>query len=138
MRQVAGSLKLELAQFRELAAFAMFASDLDKCTQAQLARVQRLVELLKQPQFSPLPFSKQILMIYAGTKGFLDDMAVEDIRPFEKALYEYVDTMDQGLLQAIMDKKTLDDQIKAGMDKVIKEAKERYVSESKMAVGAAR
>ena len=76
MRQVAGTLKLELAQYRELAAFAQFGSDLDKATQAQLNRGQRLVELLKQNQFSPLPFSKQILIIMAGTGGFLDDMPV--------------------------------------------------------------
>ena len=76
MRQVAGTLKLELAQYRELAAFAQFGSDLDKATQAQLNRGQRLVELLKQNQFSPLPFSKQILIIIAGTGGFLDDMPV--------------------------------------------------------------
>ncbi|HXZ81763.1 MAG TPA: F0F1 ATP synthase subunit alpha [Terriglobales bacterium] len=129
MRQVAGSLKLELAQFRELQAFSMFASDLDKATQAQLARGQRLVEVLKQNQFSPLPFSKQILIIYAGTKGYLDDLAVEDIRPFEKQLYEYVETMNPGLLKTIMDKKVLDDTLKAEMDKLIKEAKERFTSD---------
>ena len=80
MRQVAGSLKLELAQYRELAAFAQFGSDLDKATQSQLNRGQRLVEMLKQNQFSPLPFSKQILIIFAGTSGFLDDMPVEQVR----------------------------------------------------------
>ncbi len=83
MRQVAGSLKLELAQYRELAAFAQFGSDLDKATQNQLNRGSRLVEILKQGQFSPLPFSKQILIIFAGTSGFLDDMPVEQVRPFE-------------------------------------------------------
>src|SRR6202166_45238 len=80
MRQVAGTLNLELAQYRELAAFASFGSDLDKATQAQLNRGQRLVELLKQDQFSPLPFSKQILIIFAGTGGFLDDMPVNQVR----------------------------------------------------------
>ncbi|HMK28904.1 MAG TPA: F0F1 ATP synthase subunit alpha [Terriglobales bacterium] len=138
MRQVAGSLKLELAQFRELQAFSMFASDLDKATQAQLARGQRLVEVLKQNQYSPLPFSKQILVIYAGTKGYLDDLAVEDIRPFEKQLYEYVDAMNPGLLKTIMDRKILDDMLKAEMDKLIKEAKERFASERQVAVTAAR
>src|SRR5438067_4619760 len=83
MRSVAGSLRLALAQYRELAAFAQFGSDLDKATQNQLNRGQRLVEVLKQKQFSPLPFSKQILMIFAGTTGVLDDMAVEDVRGFE-------------------------------------------------------
>src|SRR5438270_7855669 len=90
MRQVAGSLKLELAQYRELAAFAHFGSDHDKATQAQLARGERLVEVIKQDQYSPLPFSKQILIIFAGTNGLLDDLKVEDIRPFEKSLYAYV------------------------------------------------
>src|SRR5579863_4153251 len=86
MRQVAGTLRLDLAQYRELAAFAQFGSDLDKSTQQQLARGQRLVELLKQNQFSPLPFSKQILIIMAGTGGFLDDMPVDQVREFEKEL----------------------------------------------------
>ncbi len=136
MRQVAGSLKLELAQYRELAAFAMFASDLDKSTQAQLARGQRLVEVLKQDQFSPLPFSKQILIIFAGTNGFLDDMAVEDIRTFEKQLYDYVDTANPGLLKAIMDKKTIDDQLRAEIMKTLKEFKERFVAERQTATAA--
>ena len=138
MRQVAGTLKLELAQYRELAAFAQFGSDLDKTTQAQLNRGQRLVELLKQDQYSPLPFSKQILIIFAGTSGFLDDMAVEDVRPFENHLYEYVDTMSPGLLQAIMDKKVLDDQLKADIQKIVGEAKERFFAERQTAVAGAR
>ena len=91
MRQVAGSMKLELAQYRELAAFAQFGSDLDKATQAQLNRGQRLVEVLKQKQFSPLPFSKQILIIFAGTNGFFDDLPVDQVRDFEAELYKYVD-----------------------------------------------
>jgi F-type H+-transporting ATPase subunit alpha len=136
MRQVAGTLKLELAQYREMAAFAQFGSDLDKATQAQLARGQRLVEVLKQPQFSPLPFSKQILMIYAGTGGFLDDMAVEDIREFEKQLYSYADTMNPALLKSIMEKKILDDQMKADMTKLITEAKQRFTAEKKAAASA--
>ena len=132
MRQVAGTLKLELAQYRELAAFAQFGSDLDKATQAQLSRGERLVEVLKQGQYSPLPFSKQILIIFAGTNGFLDDLAVEEVRPFEKHLYEYVDAMNPGLLKAIMDKKVLDDSLKNDIKKVIGEAKERFSSEKKM------
>ena len=105
MRQVAGTLKLELAQYRELAAFAQFGSDLDKATQTQLNRGQRLVELLKQNQFSPLPFSKQILIIFAGTGGFLDDLPVNQVRDFEKELYKYVDATSGGLLRTIMEKK---------------------------------
>jgi F-type H+/Na+-transporting ATPase subunit alpha len=127
MRQVAGSMKLELAQYRELAAFAQFGSDLDKATQQQLNRGQRLTELLKQPQFSPLPFSKQILAIFAGTNGYLDDLQVSQVREFEDELYKYVDSTNPGLLSEIMEKKTLDDQLKAEMTRLIKEAKQQFV-----------
>jgi F-type H+-transporting ATPase subunit alpha len=129
MRQVAGTLKLELAQYRELAAFAQFGSDLDKATQAQLNRGQRLVELLKQDQFSPLPFSKQILIIMAGTGGFLDDMPVDQVRPFEKELYKYVDSAHPGILRTIMEKKVLDDQLKSQLQNVIKEAKQQFMAQ---------
>jgi F-type H+-transporting ATPase subunit alpha len=130
MRQVAGSLKLELAQYRELAAFAQFGSDLDKATQNQLNRGQRLVEILKQKQFSPLPFSKQILIIFAGTGGFLDDMAVEQVQGFEQALFQYVDTTNPGLLRTIMEKRILDDGMKADMKKLIQECKEQFVAQA--------
>src|SRR5437588_543619 len=129
MRQVAGTLKLELAQFRELAAFAQFGSDLDKATQAQLNRGQRLVELLKQGQFSPLPFAKQILIIFAGTGGFLDDLPVDQVREFESELYKFVDTTNPGLLRAIMEKKILDDQLKSQLQNVIKEAKQQFAAQ---------
>jgi len=129
MRQVAGSLKLELAQFRELAAFAQFGSDLDKATQNQLNRGQRLVEVLKQKQFSPLPFSKQILVIFAGTSGFLDDLPIDQVRDFEAELYKFVDATNPGLLRTIMEKKILDDNLKAEMTKVVKQAKEQFVSQ---------
>jgi F-type H+-transporting ATPase subunit alpha len=129
MRQVAGTLKLELAQYRELAAFSQFGSDLDKATQQQLNRGKRLVEILKQGQYEPLPFSKQILIIYAGTNGFLDDLAVEDVKQFENDLYKSVDTANASLLNSIMEKKTLDDALKAEMNKVLTEFKQRFVSE---------
>ncbi len=129
MRQVAGSMKLELAQYRELAAFAQFGSDLDKATQAQLNRGQRLVEVLKQKQFSPLPFSKQILIIFAGTNGFFDDLPVDQVRDFEAELYKYVDATNPGLLRTIMEKKVLDDALKAEMSKVIKQSKEAFVAD---------
>jgi len=129
MRQVAGSMKLELAQYRELAAFAQFGSDLDKATQAQLNRGQRLVEVLKQKQFSPLPFSKQILIIFAGTNGFFDDLPVDQVRGFEAELYRFVDATNPGLLRTIMEKKVLDDSLKAEMNKVIKQSKEAFVAE---------
>src|SRR5712692_2347467 len=136
MRQVAGTLKLELAQYRELAAFAQFGSDLDKATQAQLNRGQRLVELLKQAQFSPLPFSKQILIIFAGTSGFLDDLPVEQVRPFEAELYKFVDSANPGLLRTIMEKKVLDDSLKAEMSKVIKECKQQFAATRQEAAAA--
>jgi F-type H+-transporting ATPase subunit alpha len=129
MRQVAGTLKLELAQYRELAAFAQFGSDLDKATQAQLNRGQRLVEVLKQNQFSPLPFSKQILIIFAGTGGYFDDLPVDQVRAFEGELYKFVDATNPGLLRSIMEKKVLDDSLKAEMTKVIKECKEQFVAQ---------
>jgi F-type H+-transporting ATPase subunit alpha len=133
MRQVAGSMKLELAQYRELAAFAQFGSDLDKATQAQLNRGQRLVEVLKQKQFSPLPFSKQILIIFAGTNGFFDDLPVDQVRDFEAELYKYVDATNPGLLRTIMEKKVLDDALKAEMSKVIKQSKEAFVADRQAA-----
>jgi F-type H+/Na+-transporting ATPase subunit alpha len=129
MRQVAGTLKLELAQYRELAAFAQFGSDLDKATQAQLNRGKRLVEILKQGQYAPLPFSKQIMIIFAGTNGFLDDLAVEDVKAFESELYKYIDTVNPGILKTIMEKKTLDDALKADITKVLTEFKQRFVAE---------
>jgi F-type H+/Na+-transporting ATPase subunit alpha len=138
MRQVAGTLKLELAQYRELAAFAQFGSDLDKATQAQLNRGQKLVELLKQGQFSPLQFSKQILIIFAGTSGFLDDLPVDQIRDFESELYKYVDTSNAALLRTIMEKKVLDDALKQQMSSVLKEFKQQFVASRQEAMAAAK
>ena len=138
MRQVAGSLKLDLAQYRELAAFAQFGSDLDKATQNQLNRGKRLVEILKQDQYQPLPFSKQILIIYAGTNGYLDDLEVEQIRSFEAELYKYVDSMNPQLLDSIMQKKNLDDALKADIKKTLDEFKQRFVSERQLAGAGAR
>ena len=128
---------VRLSCLQYLEAFAKFGSDLDKATQAQLNRGQRLVELLKQSQFSPLPFSKQILGIFAGTSGVLDDMPVDQVSEFEKALYKYVDTTNPGLLNTIMEKKILDDALKAEMSRVVKEAKQQFV-ESRQAVAAGK
>ena len=133
MKQVGSSLKLDLAQYRELAAFSQFGSDLDKATQAQLSRGQRLVEVLKQAQYEPLPFSKQIAIIFAGTTGLLDDLEVSDVRPFEKALYGYIENANPQLFRTIEEKKALDDAIKADLTKTIKDAKERFLSERKAA-----
>jgi F-type H+-transporting ATPase subunit alpha len=129
MRQVAGTLKLELAQYRELAAFAQFGSDLDKATQAQLNRGARLVEILKQPQYQPLPFAKQIAIIFAGTAGVLDDLPVEQIREFEVEFYQYVETMNPGILKTIAEKKALDDGIKADLTRVLGEFKQKFVAD---------
>jgi len=138
MRQVAGTLKLELAQYRELAAFAQFGSDLDKATQAQLNRGKRLVEILKQDQYQPLPFSKQIVIIFAGTNGYLDDLEVEQVRSFSDGLNQYLDAMGSKLLDAIMQKKTIDDALKAEIEKTLKEYKQRFVSEHQPAGAAAK
>jgi F-type H+-transporting ATPase subunit alpha len=129
MRQVAGTLKLDLAQYRELAAFAQFGSDLDKVTQNQLNRGARLTELLKQPQFHPLPVEKQVMIIFAGTNGFLDDLKVEQIRGFEDGLYKYLDTAQTDLLKAIVEKKTLDDDLKNRIKEALKEYKENFIAE---------
>jgi F-type H+-transporting ATPase subunit alpha len=129
MRQVAGSLRLDLAQFRELAAFAQFGSDLDKVTQAQLSRGQRLTEILKQDQYTPFPVEKQIVIIYAGTNGFLDELEVSDCGPFEQSLYRFLDASHTALLGKIREKKALDDDIKAQLAAVLKEAKEKFKAE---------
>ncbi|HKD91449.1 MAG TPA: F0F1 ATP synthase subunit alpha [Terriglobales bacterium] len=133
MRQVAGSLRLDLAQYRDLAAFAQFGSDLDKATQAQLNRGQHLVEVLKQDQYQPLPFGKQVLILFAGTGGYLDDLPVEQVLEFESELYKYVETLNPGLLKGIEEKKTLDDQLKGEMVKVITELKDKFVNDRQMA-----
>ncbi len=129
MKQVAGSLRLSMAQYRSLAAFAQFGSDLDKATAAQLHRGQRLVELLKQDQYSPLAVEKQIIAIYAGTNGFLDDLAVDRIRAFEASLYNFLDTAHPGLLADLQKKKTLDDDLRARLPQVLKEAKAQFQTE---------
>ena len=136
MRQVAGSLRLDLAQYRELAAFAQFGSDLDKATQAQLNRGQHLVEVLKQNQYEPLPFSKQVMILFAGTSGYLDDLPVDQVRDFEQELYKYAETMSPGTLKAIGEKKTLDDALKAEVSKLITEFKEKFVGDQKAAATA--
>jgi F-type H+/Na+-transporting ATPase subunit alpha len=129
MRQVAGSLRLDLAQFRELAAFAQFGSDLDKVTLAQLSRGQRLTEILKQDQYTPFPVEKQVIIIYAGTNGFLDDLEVPECGPFEQSLYRHLDTSCGPLLAKIRERKAFDDEIKTELAKVFKEAKEKFKTE---------
>src|SRR5580658_8560626 len=119
MRQVAGTLRLAMAQYRSLAAFAQFGSDLDKASAAQLTRGARMVEILKQGQFSPLPVEKQVLIIYAATNGVLDDLPLEQCRAFETELYTFVENGHPGVLQGIREKKALDDDLKAKMDALL-------------------
>jgi F-type H+-transporting ATPase subunit alpha len=139
MRQVAGALRLDLAQYRELAAFAQFGSDLDKASQAQLNRGKRLVEVLKQPQYQPLPVEKQVAIIFAGTRGLLDDLAVEDIRAFEGDLYKFLEGSRPGILQQIREKKQLDDGLQKDLTGAINEAKDRFKKErSQPAMAGAR
>jgi F-type H+-transporting ATPase subunit alpha len=127
MRQVAGKLRLDLAQYRELAAFAQFGSDLDKSTQLQLARGQRMVELLKQGQYAPLPIERQVAMIFAGTQGLLDDLPVESIRPFEDFLFPFLDRTNATLLGEIANKKELTDDMREGLAKAITDAKTEFM-----------
>jgi F-type H+/Na+-transporting ATPase subunit alpha len=127
MRQVAGSLRLDLAQYRELAAFTQFGTDqLDKATQAQLARGQRLTEVLKQGQFSPLAVEEQVLQIFAGTSGFLDDVAVGDVQRFESDLVRFIRTRHGALLAGILQKKQITDEARTELKGVIKEFKEQF------------
>src|SRR6202521_75453 len=129
MRQVAGSLRLDMAQYRDLAAFAQFGSDqLDKATQAQLARGQRLQEILKQDQYSPLPVEKQVLILYVATSGLLDTVPVNEVRRFERELLEFVEANHASILKTIKDKKALDDSIKAEIKKTLDAFKERVTA----------
>jgi len=130
MKQVAGTLRLDLAQFRELQAFAQFGSDLDKATQAQLARGQRLTEILKQPQYQPMDVAKQVLIIWAATNGYTDDVAIEDVRTFETGLQKFVENSHPGLLTDIAEKKSLTDEIKAGLKQVLEDFKDSLKNES--------
>jgi F-type H+-transporting ATPase subunit alpha len=128
MRQVAGTLRLDLAQYRDLAAFAQFGSELDKASVAQLNRGKRLVEILKQGQYRPLPVEKQVLIVFAGTSAYLDDLPLEDCRPFEEELYRFVDNAHPGLLEKIRKEKKIDDSLRAEMHAALKEAKERFLA----------
>jgi F-type H+/Na+-transporting ATPase subunit alpha len=136
MRQVAGSLRIDLAQYRALAAFAQFGSDLDRASQQQLNRGQRLTELLKQGQFSPLPVEKQVLVIFAGTNGYVDDLPVELCRKFEEELYRFAENSHPRILSDIREKKAIDDSLKAAIQDMLKEFKSRFVAEHMPAAAA--
>ncbi|HXU10771.1 MAG TPA: F0F1 ATP synthase subunit alpha [Candidatus Binatia bacterium] len=128
MKQVAGTLRLDLAQFRELAAFAQFGSDLDKATQAQLARGQRLTELLKQLQYRPLSVEKQVIALFAGVNGFLDGLEVSQVRAFEEVLYKHLDGPGRPLARKLVEKKAIDDGIKAELRSMLDALKADFVA----------
>ena len=128
MRQVAGTLRLDLAQYRELAAFAQFGSDLDKATQAQLARGERLTEILKQDQYQPLNVIAQVVSIFAGTQGFTDDLRVEEVHPFLKDMIRFMDTSKNALMKKISEEKTLSDAIRQELLDALKEFKENFMA----------
>jgi len=132
MRQVAGTLRLDLAQYRELAAFAQFGSDLDKSTQAQLTRGARLVEILKQGQYEPLSVERQVAIIFAGVNGYLDNVALGDLRAFEADLYTYLETRAPSIFQGIVAKKQLDDDIKAALTAAVKEFAAEFAARKAM------
>jgi F-type H+-transporting ATPase subunit alpha len=128
MRQVAGTLRLDLAQYRELAAFAQFGNDLDRATQAQLARGQRMVELLKQGQYQPLSVERQIAIIFAGTQGHLDDMPIDQIRPFEEFLFGFLERKNAQVLSDVANKKELTDDLRAALGSAIDAAKAEFLT----------
>jgi F-type H+-transporting ATPase subunit alpha len=121
MKKVAGTLRLDLAQFREIQAFAQFASDLDKATQLQLARGERLTELLKQPQYKPMPFEKQVLVLYAATKGYVDGVATSKLLTYEAGLIEYFEARHNDVISGLREKAKLTDDLVAGLNKGIEE-----------------
>lgn len=126
MKQVAGTLRIDLAQYRELAAFAQFGSDLDKATQAQLSRGQRLTEILKQPQYQPMPVENEVLVIWAATNGYVDDIEVSDVQHFTNELLKHVQNAHPGILQTLREKKAISDDLKAQLGQAIADFKTRY------------
>ncbi len=129
MKAVAGTLRLELAQYRELAAFAQFGSDLDPATQKQLNRGQRLVEILKQGQYKPLPVEKQVLIIYAATNGYVDSYPVSSLKKYEEELYAFFDTRHPEIVNEIKTKKAIDPELKSKVNKALDELKGLFVAE---------
>ncbi len=128
MRQVAGKLRLDLAQYRELAAFAQFGSDLDRATQMQLARGQRMVAVLKQGQYAPLTVEKQVVVIFAGTQGLLDDLPVDSVGAFEEFLYPWIERRHPKVLEEIRQKKELSDALRETLGQLIADAKTEFVA----------
>jgi F-type H+-transporting ATPase subunit alpha len=128
MRQVAGKLRLDLAQYRELAAFAQFGSDLDRATQLQLSRGQRMVEILKQGQYSPLAVEKQVVIIHAGTQGLLDDLPVDQVRAFEEFLHPWIERKHPNVFTEIREKKELSKEMTETLNRIIGAAKTEFTA----------
>ena len=128
MKSVAGTLRLDLAQYRELAAFAQFGSDLDKATKAQLDRGLRMTELLKQPQYKPYPVEKQVISLYAGSKGYIDDLPVQDVTRFEAELLKYVDNSAPEIGADIIKNKKITDANEEALKKVLDDFKQTFVT----------
>jgi F-type H+-transporting ATPase subunit alpha len=126
MKGVAGRLRLDMAQYNALAAFAQFGSELDAASQRQLGRGERLVEILKQGQYAPLPVERQVLAIFAGTNGYVDDVAVKDVRRFESELCAYAEARHGSTMKELADKKAIDDALKAKIEALIKEFKAQF------------
>ncbi|MBI4767593.1 MAG: F0F1 ATP synthase subunit alpha [Deltaproteobacteria bacterium] len=131
MKQVAGSLRVDLAQYRELAAFAQFGSELDKATQSQLNRGVRLIEILKQPQYQPMPMEKMITSLFAGARGFLDDLSVEVLKDFETQMLAFMESKYQSLLAEIKEKKEISAELEEKMKKAIGEFKTQFQAQNK-------
>ncbi|GAW93837.1 ATP synthase F0F1 subunit alpha [Calderihabitans maritimus] len=128
MKQVAGRLRLDLAQYRELAAFAQFGSDLDKATQARLARGERIVEILKQDQYEPMPVEEQVVVIYTAVNGYLDDIEVSQVRRFEEQFLNFLRNSKPEILKEIREKKELSDELVDRLNKAIEEFKKTFAS----------
>jgi len=128
MKKVAAPLKLDLAQYRSLAAFAQFASDLDKATRDQLTRGEKLSEVVKQPQYQPMPVEKQVAILYAATKGHLDDIPTPRVKEFEIQLYRFLETERPSILQELGTGKTLTDEIAAALDEAIAAFRQSFLA----------
>ncbi len=133
MKQVAGTLRLDLAQYRELAAFAGFGSDLDAATQAQLTRGERLVEILKQPQYQPLPMEKQVCILYAGTKGHLDTLPIDTLADYEEQLYAHIEKNEPAIFDQLKEKQEID----SSLDELLKKTLTAFGESFKNAKGLA-
>jgi F-type H+-transporting ATPase subunit alpha len=137
MKQVAGRLRLDLAQYHELAAFAQFGTELDKATQASLSRGERMMELLKQDQYQPMPVEEQIAVLYAGVNRYLDDLSLEQVRPFEKGYIRFLHSNYPHIMKDIREKKAIDEELEENLKKSLAEFKESFASVGEGTVEAA-